>query len=85
MSEFRLHDWVNGTHADGFLKFEKFVKAIRADLGNSNSELKHGDLIKLFVNDFDTAKLGAIAGKSAAPSEGAEGARETAKSPEAPS
>jgi hypothetical protein len=39
-----------------FIAFEDFVKAIRKELGNSNAPLGHGDLLKLFVNDFDPVK-----------------------------
>lgn len=54
--EFRLHPWEgadNNTAIEGFMKFEKFVFALRKDLGNENSNLEDGDLLKMFINDFD--------------------------------
>jgi hypothetical protein len=51
---FKLHDWQNNNDTvRGFLKFEALLKAIRKDLGNSNSNLAVGDIMKLFVNDFN--------------------------------
>ncbi len=54
-SDFRLHNWENGKPAEGFLKVEYLMKAIRKDLGNSNSNLSDGDIVKLFINDFTVA------------------------------
>lgn len=54
---FRLHDWQNSNTVEGFLKVEILLKAIRKDLGNSNSNLAVGDITKLFVNDFNIELL----------------------------
>ena len=54
-SAFRLHAWQNSKAEQGFLKLEAFLKAIRKDLGNSNGSLAAGDLVKLFINDFQSA------------------------------
>ncbi|MDZ7616964.1 MAG: hypothetical protein U1E05_08170 [Patescibacteria group bacterium] len=51
-SAFRLHDWQNTTPQAGFLKLEAFIRAIRADLGGSNSGLPDGELMRLFINDL---------------------------------
>ncbi|MBJ7297130.1 MAG: hypothetical protein JHC73_12620 [Dolichospermum sp.] len=52
-SEFKLYDWQNSDSLEGFLKVEALLRAIRKDLGNSNSNLAVGDISKLFINDFD--------------------------------
>lgn len=54
---FKLHDWQNSDSTEGFLKVEALLKAIRKDLGNSNSNLAVGDMMKLFVNDFNIEAL----------------------------
>jgi hypothetical protein len=54
---FKLHDWQNNDAVEGFLKVEALLKAIRKDLGNSNSKLAVGDITKLFVNDFNIEAL----------------------------
>ena len=51
-SAFRLHDWTSAKPVDAFLKVELFLRAIRRDLGNSNSGLPPGELMRLFVNDM---------------------------------
>ncbi len=54
--EFRIHSWKDNDQAtalEGFVKFERFIKALRKDLGNDNKNLKDGDLLRLFINDFD--------------------------------
>jgi hypothetical protein len=66
-SAFRLHPWGSGTPEEGFLKFETFVRAMRAELGNKNSGLAHGDLLHLFINDLDPAKLHSIAVSASRP------------------
>jgi hypothetical protein len=38
----------------GLIDLEKVLLAIRADLGHDNSELKRGDVLRLFVNEEDT-------------------------------
>ena len=40
--------------------FEKVLLAIREDLGHDNSALKHGDLLRLFVNEDDDDESRAI-------------------------
>jgi hypothetical protein len=62
---FKLHDWQGKEPLAGFYKFEAFIKAIRKELGNKNENLAEGDLLKLFVNDFDTYKLAALTPPSA--------------------
>lgn len=57
---FRLHNWDGAEPLQGFLKFEAFIKALREELGNKNSNLADGDLLKLFVNDFDAYKVASI-------------------------
>ena len=54
--EFRTHpfDTANPTTVlDGFRKFEEFVFALRKDIGNENNKLAPGDLLRLFINDYD--------------------------------
>jgi hypothetical protein len=55
--EFRVYDWQNSNSIEGFLKVENLLKAIRKDLGNSNYQLKNGDILKLFINDFNPELL----------------------------
>lgn len=55
---FRLHQWGEKPPLEGFLKFEAFIKALREELGNRNTNLADGDLLKLFLNDFDAFKAG---------------------------
>ncbi|MGK7943441.1 MAG: hypothetical protein AB4058_03130 [Microcystaceae cyanobacterium] len=55
--EFRVYDWTNSNSNEGFLKVENLLKAIRKDLGNSNDQLKNGDILKLFINDFNPELL----------------------------
>jgi hypothetical protein len=50
---FRLYDWSVGNPVEAFGKYEDFIKAIRTELGTKNSGLESGDLIKLFINDYD--------------------------------
>lgn len=52
-TEVRLHDWSSGSYKDGFQKFEIFIKAIRDELGASNRTLNEGDLLRLFINDYN--------------------------------
>ncbi len=54
--EFRTHSWEDSDKNQGikgFMIFEKFVLALRKDLGNENKQLEDGDLLKMFINDFD--------------------------------
>jgi len=54
--DFRLHKWGEGgkeVSVIGFQKFEAFIKALRKDIGNDNRNLKDGDLLKLFINDYE--------------------------------
>ena len=54
--EFRAHPWGNEDKdlaREGFMKFEKFVLTLRKDLGNENSNLEDGDLLRMFITDFD--------------------------------
>jgi hypothetical protein len=70
-SAFRLHDWQNTKPEEGFLKLEEFLRAIRTDLGSSNSGLPVGELMRLFVNDMPP--LGAASPKHAEPSAASDG------------
>ncbi len=36
-----------------FIAFEKLLYAIRVDMGHKNKDLKQGDVLALFINDFD--------------------------------
>ncbi len=56
-SAFRLHDWSQGKKEDGMIKLETFIRAIRTELGNSNSTFAAGDLVRLFINDFRAPAL----------------------------
>ncbi|OJV15405.1 MAG: hypothetical protein BGO21_30900 [Dyadobacter sp. 50-39] len=41
---------------EGLLKFEDVLFQFREDIGLSNRELKSGDLLSIFINDFDKAR-----------------------------
>ena len=41
---------------EGLLKFEDVLFQFREDIGLSNRELKSGDLLSVFINDFDKAR-----------------------------
>lgn len=41
---------------EGLLKFEDVLFQFREEIGLSNRELKSGDLISVFINDFDHAR-----------------------------
>ena len=56
-ASFRLHDWNGGTPEEGFLKFEQVVRAMRTELGNKNTNLSPGELLRIFINDIDLNKL----------------------------
>ena len=51
--QFRTHDWQNGTPVQAFMQLESFLKTLRKDIGNENKHLKDGDLLRLFITDFD--------------------------------
>ncbi|XGV86390.1 MAG: hypothetical protein ACAF42_12565 [Limnothrix sp. BL-A-16] len=51
-SSFKTYDWSSSSPKDSLLRLEEFMLVIRKDLGNNNSILKKGDLVKLFINDF---------------------------------
>lgn len=53
--EFRSHDWQRTTPIAGLQKLESFVKVLRIDIGNENKNLKDGDLLRLFINDYDAS------------------------------
>jgi hypothetical protein len=53
---FRLHPWATAEARDGMLKFERVLKEIRKDLGQSVFGLKDGELLKMFINDWDSVK-----------------------------
>jgi hypothetical protein len=42
---------------EGLLKFEDVLFQFREDIGLSNRELKSGDLLSVFINDFNPKKL----------------------------
>lgn len=55
---FRNHDWQNKSElVTGFLLLESFIKTLRTEIGNENSQLKDGDLLRLFINDFETLEV----------------------------
>jgi hypothetical protein len=56
-SAFRLHTWEKDRPREGFLKFEAFIKAVRKELGNTNTPLADGDLLRTFINDIDVSAL----------------------------
>jgi hypothetical protein len=61
-SEFRNHNWQdNKAPAEGFAKLELFMRAIRLDLGNKNEGLESGELMKLFINDYQRIEQSAMA------------------------
>jgi hypothetical protein len=41
----------------GILHFEKLMFELRKDVGSSNSDLRTGDLLKIFINDLDPNQL----------------------------
>ena len=53
---FQTHPFGTTTAESGALAFEKFMLALRKDIGNSNMGLGNGDLLRLFVNDLDLTK-----------------------------
>lgn len=52
-SDFRLGADPTNT-AQFFGKWQTFLMALRQDIGNSNSNLEGGDLMRLFINDYGT-------------------------------
>jgi hypothetical protein len=38
---------------DSLLSFERFMYALRADLGHDDEEMGPGDLLRVFINDLD--------------------------------
>lgn len=42
-----------GAGVNALLSFEKFLYAIRADVGHKNRGLSEGDLLSVFINDID--------------------------------
>lgn len=54
--EFRLHGMSTAddtTNPTSLLNYEKLLLLVRKDLGHDDSELKQGDLLRIYVNDFD--------------------------------
>lgn len=51
---FRAHDWENQPKSE-FGLLEDFILTLRKDIGNENSKLKEGDLLRLFITDYDAA------------------------------
>jgi hypothetical protein len=45
------------TNPTGLLNYEKLPLLVRKDLGHDDSDLKLGDLLRLYVNDFDEMYL----------------------------
>ena len=39
----------------GFTLLERFILTLRKDIGNENSQLKDGDLLRLFITDYDAS------------------------------
>ena len=56
--DFRNFPWTTPEEnvTGGFEKFEEFVFALRKDIGNDNKKLSKGDLLRLFINDYDSLK-----------------------------
>jgi len=52
--KFKSHDWEASTPVESFEMLDSFLKAIRTEIGNSNSNLDDGELLKIFINDYDT-------------------------------
>lgn len=53
--DFRVHDWSSGKPRDGLAVLARLMLEVRADLGNSNRGLGQADVLKLFINDYDSA------------------------------
>jgi hypothetical protein len=51
--EFRNYPWAQSNTSDALLAFERFLFALRKDIGNSNIGLSQGDILKLFINDLE--------------------------------
>jgi hypothetical protein len=54
--EFRLRGMSTAsdpTNPTSLLNYEKLLLLVRKDLGHDDSELKLGDLLRIYVNDFD--------------------------------
>jgi hypothetical protein len=54
--EFRLHGMSTAgdpTNPTSLLNYEKLLLLVRKDLGHDDSELQLGDLLRIYVNDFD--------------------------------
>jgi hypothetical protein len=54
--EFRLRGMATAgdpTNPTSLLNYEKLLLLVRKDLGHDDSELKLGDLLRIYVNDFD--------------------------------
>jgi hypothetical protein len=64
---FRSHDWQASTPMQSFATLETFIKAIRNELGNDSSSLTNGELLKLFINDYDAHKAKIEAEQSGQP------------------
>ncbi|HEY2767969.1 MAG TPA: hypothetical protein VGI76_06900 [Solirubrobacteraceae bacterium] len=57
--EFRLHGVSadDPTNPTSLLNYEKLLLLVRKDLGHDDSELRLGDLLRVYVNDFDEMHL----------------------------
>jgi hypothetical protein len=58
--EFRLHGMSTAsdpTNPTSLLNYEKLLLLVRKDLGHDDSDLKLGDLLRIYVNDFDEMYL----------------------------
>ena len=58
----KWHEFIKETHTDSFqslFKLEEVILEIRKDLGQKNSNLEKGDMLRFFVNDLD-AHIGKI-------------------------
>jgi hypothetical protein len=65
--EFRSNDWETSTHAQSLAKLETFIKAVRKELGNANKSLDKGELLRLFINDYDESIAKKLPQQSDAP------------------
>ncbi len=81
--KFRNHDWQASTPMQSFGTLEAFVKAIRSELGNDSSSLNNGELLKLFINDYDAYKAKIEAEQTHAPARAARSCSSGESSPPA--
>lgn len=75
--EFRLRGMSTAsdpTNPTSLLNYEKLLLLVRKDLGHDDSDLKLGDLLRVYVNDFDEMYLRWMAKQAITESQPSEGA-----------